>query len=166
VKAQHLLGVALVLAGALAVPAHAGAPVCTLNVAGMSFGTYNPTSTAALGTMTSGTLLCTYTGTGFTATITVSTGNSGSYATRHMVQGAQALNYNVYLDPGHTVIFGNGSAGTDDFTVCYPGGSVVCTGTTVQSGVTYTGTVYGLIPAGQNIRAGAYADSLVVTVTY
>ncbi len=165
-KAQHVLGFALVLSAALAVPAHAAAPVCTLNVSPMSFGTYNPTLTTAVGTSTSGTLLCTYTGTGFTANITVSTGNSGSYATRHLVLGAQSLNYNVYLDPGYTVIFGNGSAGTSDFTVCYPGGSVVCTGTTVQSGVTYTGTVYGRIPAGQNVKAGTYTDTLVVTVTY
>jgi spore coat protein U-like protein len=166
VKAQHFLGLTLVLAGALAVPAHAGAPVCTLNTTGLSFGNYNPTATTPVGTMTSGTLLCTYTGTGFTALITLSTGNSGSYATRRMVFGAQSLSYNVYLDPGYSVIFGNGSAGTDDFTVCFPGGTVLCAGVTGQNGVTYTGTVYGLIPAGQNVTAGTYTDNLVVTVTY
>jgi spore coat protein U-like protein len=166
VKARHTLGAAIVLAGALATTAHAGAPVCTLNTGGMSFGNYDPTSATAVTTMASGSLLCTYTGTGFTASITISTGNSGSYATRSMVLGTQSLNYNVYLDPGYTLIFGNGSGGTYDFTVCYPGGTVVCTGETAQSGQIYTGTVYGLLPAHQNVRAGTYTDKLVVTVTY
>ena len=165
-RVHHIVGLALVLAAALAVPAHAAAPVCTLNTGGMAFGNYDPTSASAVTTMASGTLLCTYTGTGFTATITVSAGNSGSYATRSMVLGAQSLSYNVYLDPGYTLIFGNGSGNTYDFTVCYPGGTVVCTGVTGASGLVYTGTVYGQIPARQNIRAGTYTDNLVVTVTY
>jgi spore coat protein U-like protein len=43
---------------------------------------------------------------------------------------------------------------------------VTCTGATGQSGVTYSGTVYGLLRAGQNVTAGTYTDTLVVTVTY
>jgi len=166
VKVHHIVGWALVLAAALAVPAHAGAPVCTLNTGGMSFGNYDPTSATAVTTMASGSLLCTYTGTGFTAIITISTGNSGTYANRSMVLGTQSLSYNIYLDPGYTAIFGNGSGNTYDFTVCYPGGTVNCTGVTAQSGVVYTGTVYGLLPARQNVKAGTYTDNLVVTVTY
>ena len=83
-----------------------------------------------------------------------------------MTLGTQSLSYNLYLDTGYTLIFGNGASGTYDITVCYPGGTVTCAGATGQSGVTYSGTVYGRLPAGQNVMAGNYTDTLVVTVTY
>lgn len=155
----------LLLAGLIA-PAHAGAPTCAVSTPGVAFGNYNPTSAIAVTTIGSGNLLCTYTGTGFTATITLSAGNSGTYANRAMTLGTQNLRYNLYLDTAYTLIFGNGASGTYDITVCYPGGTVSCSGATGQSGVTYSGTVYGLLPAGQNVTAGAYTDTLVVTVTY
>jgi spore coat protein U-like protein len=156
----------MIAGGLTAQAAQAGTPICTLSTASVSFGHYDPTSTTAVMSMGSGSLLCTYSGTGFSATITMSTGSSGSYASRKMVLGGASLNYNVYIDPGYSLVFGNGSAGTHDFTVCYPGGAVVCTGNTVHSGVSYTGTVYGLLPAGQNVKAGVYTDNLIVTVTY
>jgi spore coat protein U-like protein len=157
---------ALLLLAGLIAPAQAGAPTCAVSTPGVAFGNYNPTSTTAETTIGSGNLLCTYTGTGFTATITLSTGNSGTYANRTMTLGSQNLRYNLYLDTGYTMIFGNGASGTYDITVCYPGGTVTCTGATGQSGVTYSGTVYGLLPAGQNVTAGTFTDTLVVTVTY
>jgi spore coat protein U-like protein len=36
---------------------------------------------------------------------------------------------------------------------------------TVAGNITFTGTVYGRIPAGQNFSAGAYTDTITVTVT-
>jgi len=157
---------ALLLLAGLFAPAHASSPTCAVSTPGVAFGHYDPTSTAANTTIGSGNLLCTYTGTGFTATITLSTGNSGTYANRAMTLGTQSLSYNLYLDTGYTLIFGNGASGTYDITVCYPGGTVTCAGATGQSGVTYSGTVYGRLPAGQNVMAGNYTDTLVVTVTY
>jgi len=41
---------------------------------------------------------CTYTGTGFTATLSISTGNSGSYTNRTAQFGTQSLNYNIYVN--------------------------------------------------------------------
>jgi spore coat protein U-like protein len=166
VKSAHFLYlVSLLWCGGIA-RVHAGAPVCTVSTPGIAFGTYEPVATAPVTTVGSGNLLCTYTGTGFMATITLSTGNSGTYATRKMALGTQSLNYNIYLDPGYTLILGNGAAGTYDLTVCYPGGTFTCTGATGQSGVTYYGTVYALLPAGQNVKAGTYTDTVVVTVTF
>ena len=44
--------------------------------------------------------------------VALSTGGSGSYATRKMSNGTDTLSYNLYTDAGHTIIWGDGSGGT------------------------------------------------------
>jgi spore coat protein U-like protein len=75
-----------------------------------------------------------------------------------MVSGANALQYNIYLTPSYAQIVGDGSAGT-----YAPSDSG-----TVTSGQVYkvTGNLYGYMPPSQDVPAGAYTDSIVVTVTY
>jgi spore coat protein U-like protein len=134
---------------------------CTVSTTPISFGTYNPLSAGGDASTGSWSVICTATGSGsatVTGTLSLSTGRSGSYASRYMLAGTNKLMYNVYLDPGYTVVLGNGT-----------GGSVAPTETgTVTAGQQYqvNGTMYGLIPAAQNAAPGAYSDTLVVTVTY
>jgi len=134
---------------------------CTVSTTGISFGTYNPLNSAGNSSTGSWAVTCTATGSGsgtVTGTLSVSTGASDSYATRYMHAGADKLAYNVYLDPGHSEILGNGS-----------GGSYAPTESgTVTAGQIYqvSGALYGFMPASQNVAPGSYADTLVVTVTY
>jgi spore coat protein U-like protein len=135
---------------------------CTVSAGGIAFGIYNPLS--ATPNASTGALLVTCTGSGsgstnVTVNLTLSAGISGNYGTRKMMSGANALNYNIYWSTAYTQIMGDGSGGSfggsaGPFTV-FAGGSTQA-----------TGTMYGRIPALQDVAPGSYADVITVTVTY
>ena len=63
------------------------------------------------------------------------------------------LEYNLYLDPAHTAIWGDGTNGT-------------ATQSFAQTAGSWSYTVYGVVPSGQKVRAGSYYDTVTVTMTY
>ena len=148
--------------GALLPALATGAVSCSASATGPAFGIYNPlgaTPTYANGQVQ---VTCTLLSGGATTVNLVSSysaGASGSYATRTMVIGANKLNYNLYFDAAYTQIRGDGTGGSQT------GGAslALSPGNPTQ---TATGTIYGRIPAGQDVAAGAYADTIVVTITY
>jgi len=153
------LGIALWLGS----HAHAATTVnCTVSAGGISFGIYNPLN--AVANASTGTLRVTCNGSGtgsanVTVNLTLSTGLSGSYATRKMFSGANTLNYNIYWSTAYTQIMGDGTGGSfggtaGPFTVPAGGSNFA------------TGTMYGLIPALQDVAPGSYSDIITVTVTY
>ena len=134
---------------------------CTVNATGIAFGTYNPLSPTGDSSVGSWTVTCNAIGSGsatVAGTLTLSTGLSGTYTARTMKSGTHALQYNIYLTPSHTQVIGDGSAGT--FALSDSG--------TVTAGQVYqiTGSMYGFMPPSQDVPAGSYSDSIVVTVTY
>ena len=152
----------LSLAGAAAF-SHAATTVnCTASAGGIAFGVYNPLS--AVANASTGTLRVTCSGSGtgsanVTVNVSLSTGLSGSYATRKMFSGANALNYNIYWSTAYNQIMGDGSGGSFGGTA---GPFVVPAGGSNFA----TGTMYGLIPALQDVAPGSYSDVVTVTVTY
>ncbi len=94
-----------------------------------------------------------------TVGVSLSPGLSGNYATRTMLSGANRLNYNIYWDPQYTVVMGDGTGGSSAGTA---GPITVVSGSSVQA----TGTMYGYVPARQDVAAGSYSDIITVTVTY
>jgi spore coat protein U-like protein len=122
---------------------------CTVGTSGLSFGNYDVFSTINDDVTATINVNCPG-GTGYV--ISLSSG-SGTYASRTMTNGANILAYNLFLDPTHLTIWGDGSAGT---------GTLSGTGT----GNNTASTVYGRIPAGQNASVGAYSDIVTVTVTF
>jgi len=156
-------GLALIMA-ALSVPcAHAATTVnCTASAGGIAFGIYNPLS--AMANASTGTLRVTCNGGGtgsatITVNVTLSTGLSGSYATRKMFSGVNTLNYNIFWSTTYNQIIGNGSGGS--FAGSTPPFVVPAGGSNVA-----TGTFYGLIPTSQDVAPGSYSDVITVTVTY
>jgi spore coat protein U-like protein len=134
---------------------------CTVSATGIAFGTYNPLSPVGDSAVGSWTVICNAIGSGsatVAGTLTMSTGFSGSYAARTMKFGANALQYNIYLTSSHQQIIGDGTAGT--FAPSDSG--------TVTAGQVYqvTGSMYGFMPPSQDVPAGNYTDSIIVTVTY
>jgi spore coat protein U-like protein len=123
-------------------------PICSVSAGSLGFGSYT-SAAAALAT----------------ATVSVNCSNGGSYAvglgsgsnfstTRRMAgPSGQFLGYELYSDSGRSVFWGDGTT---------LGNRVSGTG----SGVSQNLTVYGRIPAGQNITPGSYTDTVVVTVEY
>lgn len=126
---------------------------CTVTATSVNFGAYNVYSASAVTSTGNVQLRCSGT---YAASVVVSMtrGASSSFIPRTMMQGSQALQYNLFGDTAYTLIWGDGSSGT------------------VQCYVSYTGTytlnipVYGRVPAGQDVGVGAYSDTVTVVVNY
>ena len=132
---------------------------CDVSATPLPFGVYNPANaspTDATGTVT---VTCEVSLVGLLASwsIKMSPGGSASYAPRRLSSGAATLSYNLYTSSARTTVWGDGSGGT----------GVVSDSQTllVGSNANYY-TVYGRIPALQDVKAGSYSDSIVVTVLY
>jgi spore coat protein U-like protein len=130
---------------------------CTVTATGVSFGTYNMLTAApndATGTVRVTCILLLDLAGSFT--VDLSPGVSGSYTARTLRNGANSLTYNLYTDAARTQLWGNGTGGSNRVTQNFAGLLLV----------DRSYTVYGRIPALQNVRSGAYSDTIVVTVTY
>ncbi len=130
----------------------------SVSATGISFGNYtatDPTATTASGTIT---VSCGLLGVdvlpGFT--VSLSSGNGGSFAPRTLAGGGASLSYNLYTDTTHTAVWGDGSGATVARSF---------DGTLLHLG-SYDFTVYGALAAGQFVKAGVYSDTIIVTVTY
>src|SRR6202034_3740663 len=88
---------------------------CAASAGGIAFGIYNPLSTLANTSTGTVKVTCNGSGTGsanVTVNVTLSTGSSGSYATRKMFSGVNALDYNIYWSTAYNQIVGDGSGGS------------------------------------------------------
>lgn len=127
---------------------------CGVSSAGMSFGAINPLSTAEVSTVAEINLVCT--GGSVTYTIALSQGN-GSMLQRVMKSGLNNLKYNIYTTSSYLTVVGDGSAGS---------ATINGLSSTASTAVTYF--VFGKV---SNIGlpatvAGAYTDSISVTISY
>jgi spore coat protein U domain-containing protein, fimbrial subunit CupE1/2/3/6 len=161
-KTWHSIS-ALSLMALLAPVARAATTVnCTVSAGGIAFGIYNPLSAVANASTGNLRITCNGSGTGsanVTVNVTLSTGLSGTYATRKMFSGVNTLNYNIFWSTAYNQIIGDGTGGSfagsaGPFPVP-AGGSQVA-----------TGTLFGRIPASQDVAPGSYSDVITVTVTY
>jgi spore coat protein U-like protein len=80
------------------------------------------------------------------------TGSGATVTTRKMTSGSNTVNYSLYSDTNHTVVWGN-TVGTN---------TVSATG----NGAAQNYTVYGQVPAQTTPAPGTYTDTITVTVTY
>jgi spore coat protein U-like protein len=127
---------------------------CDVTSTPLSFGTYDVFSATPVRSSATIGVTCT---SGGVQLVTITVGpsiGSGGFNPRQMVQsgGADRLGYNLFIDPGLTQIWGDGT-GT---------GSAVIVN--VSNSQPFNGTAYGIIFARQNVSAGAYSDVLTVTI--
>ena len=128
---------------ALALPTAAGA-ACNVAVQPVSFGSYDALNPLGLNGVGNVHVTCT-----LLSSFTVSLGpGNGTVANRRMIGGAAQLNYNLYKDAARLFVWGAGASGMSGLS------------TNVQF------PVYGRIPAGQNVPANIYVDSVSVTVAF
>jgi len=144
------------LAGLAAVPAGAAntsttftvsatvVATCSVSASNLAFGSY--TGTGNTDQTTTVTVTC---GNGTGYSVALNDGANASGSTRRMANGSNYLAYELYSDSGRTTVW-NAAA------------PVAGTG----NGGAQTLTVYGRIPTGQSVPAGAYTDTVQVTVTY
>lgn len=154
---QRLLLVLVLLAPPLVHAAN-----CSVSATGVSFGSYDPSSTApaqATGTVTvtcSRPILSPESG---PYSIALSSGAGGSYADRTMAAGSEVLHYQLYSDPSYTTVWGDGSGGSGVVNGSYSLPLFILS-------ASYNHSVYGRIPADQWPAAGSYTDTITVTVSY
>jgi spore coat protein U-like protein len=157
--ALNLRRSARVLAATIWLLAGTAGAACSVSATAVSFGSYDPLSplnTDATGTVTvtcSGLLnvLVSY-------EVLLSRGGAGSYTPRRMASGGNTLDYNLYTNITRSTIWGDNTGGSSRVT-----GSMLVQLLVPTSNLH---TVYGRIPAQQNVAAGLYADTITVTVNY
>jgi len=126
---------------------------CSVSATDLAFGDYTPTSGTALDQTSTVTVTCTN-GTSYTVGLNAGLNDDGNGVTgRRMVYNTtNFLAYALYSDSGRTTNWGNTP----------PTDTVGGTG----SGSGQAITVYGRVPINQYVTAGAYLDTITVTVTY
>lgn len=139
--------VAIGFAGAR--PASAQWTSCTISTTPVSFGSYNVFNTVATASTGSVTYWCSF---AWTVSIYLGKGTAGSNSPRQMASGANRLNYNLYLDAAHTRVWGDPAPNSHTANFVWRSGETV--------------TVYGLIPALQDVATGSYSDSVTATVNF
>ncbi|MDE2069775.1 MAG: spore coat protein U domain-containing protein [Gammaproteobacteria bacterium] len=134
------------------------APSCTISSTAVNFGNYNPLNVASVTGTSTLTFQCPsgVPRSGITYTISLSSG-SGTYVQRTLTSGGNVLNYNLYTDSTLTTVWGDGSSGST---------TVSTTVSRPQARAGVTNTVYGNIPAQQDMIPGSYTDTITVTVTF
>ncbi|MFZ1098249.1 MAG: spore coat U domain-containing protein [Steroidobacteraceae bacterium] len=146
----------LVVCGLLTAPARATITGnCTASATGVSFGTYSLLSGTPLtstGTVTVNCSGATKISGNNSVTVSLSTGQSGTFTARSLGTG---FSYNLYQDAAYSEIWGDGT-----------GVSTQYTGSITNGQNSFSATVYGEIPARQNPAPGSYTDSITVTVNY
>ncbi|HUJ14354.1 MAG TPA: spore coat U domain-containing protein [Thermoanaerobaculia bacterium] len=128
----------------------------TSNPTNINFGTYSVFG----GTNLTGTSTFQFNCTArTTVTVSLSRGTANSYTPRGMPRTTAPttplLPYNVFDDAANTIIWGDGTGGSNDDTV-----------TAGNGGTTFTGTAYGTLFAGADVQAGTYLDTITVLLAW
>jgi spore coat protein U-like protein len=136
----------------LLVPATAHAAGCTISTTSINFGAYDVFSSGP----TDSTATITYRCNGNSAVaIGITRGQSDTFNPRIMAKGLENLGYNLYLDSSHSTVWGDTGSGTQ---IYYD--------PSAPNNKNVTITIFGRIPAGQDVSAGSYSDSVVAVVLF
>ena len=143
---------AVVLFALLLQPSLASAACMFTTATGVGFGAYNVFTTLA---NTSGTgnigVNCNDNGAS-SFVVTLSTGQSHTYASRIMRSGGNILNYNLYTSAARTVVWGDGTGGSNVMTASRRASTTL--------------NVFGEIPSGQDAMVGTYTDNIIAIINF
>lgn len=144
---------AVVLAHAV-VPGAAEA-ACTISATAVSYGTYDVFAASPDDSVGTVTYRCG--NADHNISITLSAGGSGSYGARQLrpASGSDRLNYNLYMDAARSSVWGDGTGGTTYYFIGNP-----------PNNTNVNLSVYGRIPAGQDVSIGSYTDTVIVTINF
>lgn len=135
---------------------NADAATCSFSsVIGVAFGTYDVFESTALDSTGSITIVCSGLQPMDLITVDLGYGSGAVGTSRHMLNGMNTLGYDLFVDASRTMLWGDGSNGT-----------VVLGPLSIANDTPTTWTVYGRIPAQQNVSVGSYSDSILVTVQF
>lgn len=130
---------------------------CTVDDATLDFGTITNLANATTA-QTGITITCTK-GSGWSLAL-----DDGSNTNRQMSNGTDLLNYELYTDSGTANVWATTCTSTPANPA--PTSTECAYGVGTGSAVTNATTVYGEVPASQNVSAGSYTDTVTMTLTY
>lgn len=150
-RAWHVHARAAALALVLVPGAGWAAPTCAFGVANaLAFGSYDPLAAAPADSTSTISYRCPK---GQDVRILLDFGLGAAAPWRELRQGTETLRYNLYLDAQRTIVWGDGTAGSQ------AGPGAIARG---ASGTT-SAYVFGRIPAAQDAVAGVYSDTIRIT---
>jgi spore coat protein U-like protein len=129
------------------------APSCTISVTSVAFGSYDVFNVSA--TDSTGTISYRCNSKATNISITLSRGSSSTFAPRTLTRGSETLTYNLFTNAARTTIWGDGTGGTS-----------VYTNTNPPNNRAVNLTIYGRIPASQDVSSGNYTDTVAVTINF
>jgi spore coat protein U-like protein len=130
---------------------------CTISATDLTFGAYDPVvanKTTALDVNTTVTVLCTKGSSG--VTVGLDLGIHTVAGNRFMSNGTDPLQYQLYSDSAGGTVWGNSGAGLVTWPVFGP----------IGAGAGTPHTVFGRVPAGQDVSVGSYSDTITATVNF
>ncbi len=138
-------------------PLTAQAGNCRWNIfpTNINFGIYSVFSGAPVTGTSNFQIFCTPPVTGI---VTLSRGSSATYSPRTMIRTAApatSMNYNLYRDAANTIIWGDGTGGTQFLSF-----------TPVPGNTVLDATIYGTIPPGLDVLPGTYTDTIQATLDW
>jgi len=149
----RLLTIVMAAAAALIGSAAAEA-ACTITTTAVNFGTYNVFAASPDDATGQITYRCTAPRPPLVQ-IHLDKGGAPTFNPRQMRQGSEILNFNLFLDSTRSTIWGDGTGGTQAYTQANP-----------QTNRNINVTVYGRIPAGQDVSAGSYIATVTATIFF
>jgi spore coat protein U-like protein len=148
--ARALIVAAICLVGATDAAAQAS---CTISVLPVAFGNYNVFTATPVDSTGRVTFRCN--ATAMNISISLGKGASTTFTPRTMTKSGEVLTYNLYRNAARTNVWGDGTGGTSVYTRANP-----------PNNSNVNVTIYGRIPAGQDVSAGAYADTVLATINF
>lgn len=146
--------IALLLLAPLPAAAQAGS--CRIELTGLDFGPYRSLDRAPVTTIARLNIRCTpRPGGAGVPSVILTTGSSNQYSERYMTSGMYVLRYNLYADPAHRLVLGDGSTGT----ISFPAPRTRAIGRASWA-------IFGAIAPGQRVPAGIYTDALLIQVEF
>jgi len=126
---------------------------CSITTTAVAFGSYDPiVANAATPLDGTGSVVVTCTK-GAGTRIDLDLGSNAAGSARRMLGGTDLLTYELYTDSGRSTVWGSG-AGAGQTIAAAPNKNP------------RTFTVYGRVPAGQDVGAASYADTVVATINF
>jgi spore coat protein U-like protein len=131
----------------------ASAQSCTISATSVNFGNYNVFNGTPLDS--TGTITYRCNAQAANVTVALTRGASATYNPRLMFKGVEVLGYNLYRNAARTNIWGDGTSGTAIYSRANPPNN---------SNVNLT--VYGRLPAGQDVSAGTFSDTVTAVINF
>jgi spore coat protein U-like protein len=128
---------------------------CSISTAAVAFGAYDPVITHASAPLDGTGAVVVTCVPGMGTRIDLDRGSHAQGQTRRMTGGGDLLTYELYRNATRTSVWRTGPGASGGLPIA-PAPSIVAR----------TVTVFGRIPAGQDVPAGPYTDTIVATINF